>query len=175
MEELINANVLVLFKTAKATISGTVLDINDWCVILVDDNNDTIIIPNSNVLYYKVCGSQVEQAPVQQEIHKSIAVFVDNQHINNISVARTADSSEVARAVYADKMIHDSLVGKVQKTMECFVDAVYITTNQAVRRSSANTEESFVEDNKNPVTKYLDPTDMVVKLTGAGKNNGKKM
>lgn len=180
MKNLIGNPFKIFLKYSEKSINGILVDVDDL-YDYIQDENSVCIIPKNNILYYKtnelsksskvIKSIEIEQNSQIKDTDKLISVFVDRQEIIQIKVPMNVESNELIGFIYSNEIIHNALHEKKQKKIECFDDAVYITTDRQV--DIVSSPQISFSTNNGPINSYLNPSEMALRLNKSIKGGQK--
>lgn len=156
MEKLIGNLVRIIFKEDQKTIEGILINIDEECSY-VQCELIVRVIPKSNILYYETNEIPSTSMVIEPEI--TMGVYIDHNRVVDLRLAGGLSTNEIISIVYENEIVQKQLEGKTQKTIECFDNAVQITTSGLKKKTQVSfTMDSGVKD------LYLSPSDVVKKV-----------
>jgi hypothetical protein len=166
MKNLIGNPFEVVLKGSDRVVKGILVETDDD-FDYVQDSGGVCIVPKPNVLYYRTNELSKQSKVIRNDVQlvgapqdKTMNVVIDGQVVAAITVPADIEAKELMTFVYSQGVVKETLAGHKQKAVECFEDAVYITTDQV----------SAVE--RNPMTSYLAPSEMIKRFEGIKGGKG---
>ena len=171
MKNLIGNSFKVFLKETDKSIDGLLINIDEK-YDYIQREKSICIIPKQNVLYYETdkmsqSSKLIDTSEVQDKTSdKILTVYVDDAALAEFKVPESLEATDLINFIYSNKIVQNALNGKIQKSIECFDDSVYILTNQKKEKDIVDSDVSFSEIS-NPINNYLNPADMASRLNNA--------
>jgi hypothetical protein len=191
MKRLLGNKVHAFLKADDEIVSGILFDSDDECVYIQSSVETFVVIPKENIKYYTSSSSQdsevIERSETpeliedKQPVIDALDVYIDQIFIVKIPVPPTFDLSafndNIMRVTLGNPDVQVALVDKIQKSVEYFPGRIHIITdggNYTTPPVEPNTpqpsQDSFAMSGAgNPVSTYLNPSQMVGRLNKVAK------
>jgi hypothetical protein len=162
MKNLIGNQISVLFKDSSKVISGVLVETNER-FDYIQLERVLCVVPKENVLYYETDKLIKESKIIGGQDEKKMAVYVDNVWVGQMTLPHGAGANEIVQQAYGIDEVRTSLIGKKQKTVECFDDAVYILTD-SFHATPPPQVEFYTQQAGSPANTYLGANEMIKRL-----------
>jgi hypothetical protein len=200
MKRLLGKEINVFLKFDDDIISGVLFDIDDECVYIQSSVEAFIAIPKENVKYYASSSPRhnddgvryIEKAEeprqeVKQPVLDALDVYVDQLFIVKIPVPPTFDLSafndNIMKITLGNPDVQAILADRMQKSVEYFPGQIHIITDGGNYTTPPINEpniqppqDSFaMSSSGNPMSTYLNPSQMVSRLNQATKKKSEEI
>jgi hypothetical protein len=155
----------VVLKADERSVTGILVD-SDEHYDYVQSERSVFIIPRPNVLFYETDQLPKQSRVISAEQDKTVSVVIDDVTVTELRVPKSTNSNELMRQAYLCEPVQRALIGKKQKVLECFDDAIIIRTSPKFEDAT-----TFTPGSSNPVDHYLSAGEMATRLSGIRTKN----